>query len=79
MTNYKHLLTMNVKPFYRQLKENPDVALCGIYPSSRKTGKNAVGQPTWPPGFTLRITGQAREIPEDEVLEKAGASSEIHK
>lgn len=73
-----YFLTMNVKPFYRQLKKNPQVSLCGIYPSGRKTGKNAVGQPTWPPGFTLRISGQAREIPEDEVKEKADAGSEIH-
>jgi uncharacterized pyridoxamine 5'-phosphate oxidase family protein/NAD-dependent dihydropyrimidine dehydrogenase PreA subunit len=74
-----YFLTMDVKPFYRQLKNNPQVALCGIYPSSRKTGKNAVGQPTFAPGFTLRITGEAREIPKNEVKEKAAAGSEIHK
>ena len=73
-----YFLTMDVKPFYRQLKNNPQVALCGIYPSSQKTGKNAVGQPTWKPGFTLRITGEAREIPEDELKEKAEAGSEVH-
>ena len=74
-----YFLTMDVKPFYRQLKENPQVALCGIYPSSRKTGKNKVGQPSFDPGFTLRITGEAREISEDEVKEKANAGSEVHK
>jgi len=74
-----YFLTMDVKPFYRQLKNNPQVALCGIYPSSRKTGKNAVGQPTFAPGFTLRITGEAHEIAEDEVKEKAAAGSEVHK
>jgi uncharacterized pyridoxamine 5'-phosphate oxidase family protein/Pyruvate/2-oxoacid:ferredoxin oxidoreductase delta subunit len=74
-----YFLTMDVKPFYRQLRNNPQVALCGIYPSSRKTGKNAVGQPTFAPGFTLRITGEAREIPEEEIKEKAAAGSEIHK
>ena len=72
-------LTMYVKPFYRQLKKNPKVALCGIFPSSRKTGKNAVGQPSFAPGFTLRISGEAREISEDEVRAKAEAGSEIHK
>lgn len=74
-----YFLTMNVKPFYRQLKKNPQLALCGIYPSSQKTGKNAVGQPTWKPGFTLRITGEAREISEDEVKTKVEAGSEVHK
>ena len=73
-----YFLTMYVKPFYRQLKKNPHVALCGIYPSSRKTGKNAVGQPSFAPGYTLRITGEAREVPEDEVKEKAAAGSEVH-
>jgi ferredoxin len=74
-----YFLTMNVKPFYRQLKKNPQVALCGIYPSSRKTGKNFVGQPSFAPGFTLRITGEAREIHEGEVKEKADFGSEVHK
>ena len=74
-----YFLTMKVKPFYRQLKKNPHLALCGIYPSGRKTGTNPVGQPTFAPGFTLRISGRAREIPEDEVREKADAGSEIHK
>ncbi|MCG8615705.1 MAG: 4Fe-4S binding protein [Desulfobacterales bacterium] len=73
-----YFLTMNVKPFYRQLTQNPQVSLCGMYPSGRKTGKNAVGQPTWEPGFTLRITGQVRELPEAEVKKKADAGSEIH-
>ena len=58
-----YFLTMDVKPFYRQLKSNPQVAVCGIYPSGRKTGKNAQGQPYIAPGYTLRITGEAREIP----------------
>ncbi len=73
-----YFLTMYVKPFYRQLKKNPAVSLCGIYPSSRKTGKNKVGQPSFAPGFTLRITGEAREISEDEVRKKAEAGSGIH-
>ena len=73
-----YFLTMNVKPFYRQLKKNPRISLCGIYPSGRKTGKNAVGQPTWPPGFTLRITGEAREISAAEVKQKADAGDAVH-
>ena len=74
-----YFLTMDVKPFYRQLKKNPQVALCGIYPSSYKMGKNAQGQPYFAPGYTLRITGEAREIPESEIIEKAAAGSEVHK
>lgn len=73
-----YFLTMNVKPFYRQLQKNPQVALCGIYPSGRKEGKNKDGQPYWPPGFFLRITGEAQEVPVDEMREKAPAS-EVHR
>jgi len=73
-----YFLTMDVKPFYRQLKKNPQVALCGIYPSSYKMGKNAQGQPYFAPGYTLRITGEAREIPESEIIEKATAGSKVH-
>ena len=74
-----YFLTMNVKPFYRQLKANPQVALCGIYPSSQKTGKNAAGQPTWEPGYTIRITGEAREISEKAAKSKADIGSKVHK
>lgn len=62
-------LTMDVRPFYRQLKNNPRVPLCGIYPYGQKTCKNAMGQPTWDPGFTLRIISEACQIPEAEVRE----------
>lgn len=74
-----YFLTMYVKPFYRQLKQNPHLSLCGIYPSSRKTGKNADGQPTTAPGYTLRISGQAREMTEEEVRQKAEAGSGTHR
>ncbi len=73
-----YFLTMDVKPFYRQLKSNPQVAMCGIYPSGRKNGKNKDGQPYWEPGFFLRITGEVREISSGEVEEKAKSGSEIH-
>lgn len=73
-----YFLTMNVKPFYRQLKSNPHISMCGIYPSGRKEGKNKDGQPYWPPGFFLRITGEIREVSGDEIREKAEDGSEIH-
>lgn len=72
-----YFLTMDVKPFYRQLKSNPHLSLCGIYPSGRKEGKNKDGQPYWPPGFTLRVTGEAREITDEEIKEKAASGNEL--
>ncbi len=57
-----YFLTMDVKPFYRQLKANGHVALCGIYPTSYASGKNDVGQPAFVPGYTFRLSGKAREV-----------------
>lgn len=71
-------LTMDSKPFYRQLKAHPQLALAGIYPTSQKVGKNSVGQPYFPPGFTVRISGEAREIALEESQERAKAGSEHH-
>ncbi|MES9997345.1 4Fe-4S binding protein [Desulfovibrio aminophilus] len=68
-----YFLNMSVKPFYRQLKANGKVALCGIFPSGRPTGKNPVGQPAFEPGYTLRITGEAEEVPLAEI--EAGAAA----
>lgn len=73
-----YFLTMNVKPFYRQLKNNPHLSMCGIYPSGRKEGKNKDGQPYWPPGFFIRITGETKEVSIDEIQKKAAAGSDIH-
>lgn len=73
-----YFLTMNVKPFYRQLKSNPQISMCGIYPSGRKNGTNKDGQPYWEPGFFLRITGEAREVSSSDVTEKATSGSKIH-
>lgn len=72
-----YFLTMEQKPFYRQLKANPQIAISGIYPTSRKDGKNEDGQPYFPPGFTLRVTGEVREIPQEELESRAEAGDPI--
>jgi len=61
------------------LRDNAQLSMCGIYPSGRKEGKNKDGQPYWPPGFFLRITGEAREVSDDEVKKKAAADSKVHR
>lgn len=73
-----YFLTTDVKPFYRQLKSNPHLSLCGIYPSGRKEGINKAGQPYWPPGFFLRLSGETREILEKEIRDKAAEGNEIY-
>ncbi len=73
-----YFLTMTVKPFYRQLKENPRISMCAIYPHGRKDGKNAVGQPYLVPGWTFRCDGEAYEVSADDVRAKAAAGSAVH-
>ncbi len=68
--------TTKVKPFYRQLTQSRKLSVCGMYPSSRKTGKDENGMPFFPPGFTLRITGDVRELTIQTVKEKADAGNE---
>ncbi len=73
-----YFLTMTCKPFYRQLKQNPRISMCGIYPHGRKNSKNAVGQPYLVPGITFRLDGEAHEVPLEEVRAKAHGGSSVH-
>ena len=74
-----YFLTMDSKPFYRQLKFNSQVAVCGMYPASRPTGKNAVGQPAFEPGYTFRLSGEAEEVPEETIRAKAETGVQLFK
>ncbi len=66
-----YLRTMFIKPFYKQMIKTGHLAVCGMYPSSRISGSDENGVPKFEPGYTLRITGDVRELSEDEVREKA--------
>ncbi|MDJ0780344.1 MAG: 4Fe-4S binding protein [Desulfosarcinaceae bacterium] len=70
-----YFMTMAVKPFYRQLVDSKKLSVCGIYPSGRKTGKDRNGMPLFEPGFTLRITGDVRELAFETVQAKADAGN----
>nr|WP_321513567.1 4Fe-4S binding protein [uncultured Pseudodesulfovibrio sp.] len=72
-----YFLTMDTKPFYHQLKADPRISVSGIYPHGRKEGKNAAGQPYFAPGFTLRITGEAREVSQNVMQAKADAGHDV--
>lgn len=62
--------TMYPKPFYRQLKESERVSVCGLYGSSHVAhGEN--GLPRFEPGYTMRVTGDIREISLEEIKEKS--------
>lgn len=65
-----YLRTMTVKPFYRQMKANGLLSICGDFAKTRM-GKDENGLPTFEHGFTMRVTGKVRELSYAEVEEKA--------
>jgi len=65
--------TMTVKPFYRQMKEGGCVSLCGEYPTTR-VSLGERNKPYFEPGYTVRLSGQVREISEAELMEKASGN-----
>ncbi len=53
--------TMITKPFYDQLKKTGKVSICGMYPKT-SVSHDAQGMPYFAPGYTIRATGDIREI-----------------
>ena len=70
-----YFLTMTPKPFYRQLAGSGKLAVCGIFPSGAAFGKDENGMPLMQPGFTLRITGDVRQISREEFGAKADSNA----
>ncbi len=62
--------TMITKPFYAQLKKTGKVSICGMYPNT-SVGHNEDGMPYFAPGYTIRATGDVKEISLDRLREKA--------
>ena len=66
-----YFLTMVTKPFYRQLTKRGKLAVCGIYPSGAVECKDEHGMPLMQPGYSLRITGDVREVGFEAARKKA--------
>lgn len=62
--------TMTVKAFYGQLKRTGKVSICGMHPKTT-VSHNADGMPYFPPGYTIRATGEVKEISLTTLQEKA--------
>ncbi len=72
-----YLRTMFIKPFYKQMIKTGNLAVCGMYPSTHISGSDENGIPHFEPGFTLRVTGDVRELSEEEIREKAEANEQF--
>jgi ferredoxin len=62
--------TMIVKPFYAQLKKAGKVSICGMYPKT-SVSHNEEGMPYFLPGYTIRATGDVKEISFATLKDKA--------
>ncbi len=56
-----YFTTMNVKPFYRQLKAAGTVSVCAMSEKAQAKGDNGQGY-YWEPGYQVRLTGDVREV-----------------
>ena len=72
-----YLRSMFSKPFYRQMIKTGNLTVCGMYPSTQITGSDENGVPDFEPGYTLRITGDVRELSGEEIERKAEADGQF--
>ena len=64
-----YFMTMTTKPFYKQLKTTGKVSVCGLSASTKvETDEN--GNLLFDAGYTIRISGDVKEIPMDKIKEE---------
>lgn len=64
-----YFMTMNTKPFYRQLKANGKLSVCGMS-AATAVSERPDGELHFDPGFVIRLTGDVREVSIDEIRAK---------
>lgn len=62
--------TMTVKPFYKQVKEIGNITVCGMYPNTQVM-HDENNLPSFETGYSVRLTGDVRELTMEEVEKKA--------
>ncbi len=72
-----YLRTMEVKPMYRQMKRHGKLSASGIYPEAkvRHTEDNL---PLFEPGYTIRISGEVKELTAEQINEKAKTNTDFY-
>ena len=65
--------TMITKAFYKQLKKTEKVSICGMFPET-SVSHDDEGMPYFPPGYTIRATGDIKEISLETLKEKAAVN-----
>lgn len=65
--------TMITKAFYEQLKKTEQVSICGMFPKTN-VSYDKEGMPYFEPGYTIRATGDVKEISFETLKEKAASN-----
>ncbi len=65
-----YFMTMYTKPFYKELKENKKISLCGLCTPDTAIKHDEKGLPVFAAGYAMRMTGEVREIPIDTLKAK---------
>lgn len=61
-----YFMTMNTKPFYRQLKATGKISVCGMS-AATSVSERPDGELHFDPGYVIRLTGDVREVSIDEI------------
>ncbi len=64
-----YFMTMFTKSFYKQLKSNGKISICGLK-ANTKIEHDANGFPIFDKGYAIRMTGKVKEISIDEIKQK---------
>ncbi len=64
-----YFMTMYTKSFYRDLKDNGKISLCGLS-ADTKVSHDEEGMPVFEGGYAIRMSGEAREISIDDLKAK---------
>lgn len=64
-----YFMTMHTKSFYKHLKKNPNISICGLC-ADTKVSHDDNGMPTFDGGYAIRMTGKVKEIPLEEIKAK---------
>ncbi|MCS5422848.1 MULTISPECIES: hypothetical protein [Psychrilyobacter] len=68
--------TMWNKPFARQLMETGKITICGVS-DTRILSHDGNSGAEFPPGYSIRLIGEVRFVPEEEILEKAKTNKDL--
>ncbi len=72
-----YLRTMNCKPFYRQMEKAGHLSVCGMYPQSY-VAHDDNNLPFFKPGYTIRLSGEVRELSIPDMKEKAKTNRDFN-